>query len=264
MEAQADKRTQGRSPMTADWHQELHQGLDEMTAGRRAFIGKAFRLLPKLDDPRILDVGCGRGGPTLELARLSGGQLVGIDIDRRSLRDLLARAAEHGLSGQVQVQACSMSEMDFADASFDVVWAEASIHIMGFGNGLRTWRRFLKADGFLVIHEMAWLRPDPPAKIAARWRSIFPGIRTVAEYTAEIHRHGYRLWDDFALPPDFWWGNYYALLQQRIRILRDKYRDDDAVLDALDMQQQDVDLYKQHCAWFGSVYLLLQRQSGAG
>ena len=32
------------------------------------FTAKAFQMLPKLDRPRILDVGCGSGVPTLKLA----------------------------------------------------------------------------------------------------------------------------------------------------------------------------------------------------
>jgi len=35
------------------------------------YTRKAFHILPKLDKPRILDIGCGSGVPTMELARLS-------------------------------------------------------------------------------------------------------------------------------------------------------------------------------------------------
>ena len=38
---------------------------------------KAFALLPAIDRPRILDIGCGRGLQTMELARLSGGDFFG-------------------------------------------------------------------------------------------------------------------------------------------------------------------------------------------
>jgi ubiquinone/menaquinone biosynthesis C-methylase UbiE len=45
-------------------------------------------MLPVLDSPRILDVGCGPGGPTLELARLSHGQVVGLDVHQPYLDEL--------------------------------------------------------------------------------------------------------------------------------------------------------------------------------
>lgn len=46
------------------------------------YTREAFKLLPRLDKSRILDVGCGSGIPTIELAKLSKGNLVGIDIDQ--------------------------------------------------------------------------------------------------------------------------------------------------------------------------------------
>ena len=55
------------------------------------YTRKAFRMLPQLDKPRILDMGCGSGVPTLELARLSKGEITGIDIDQRSLYRLTRR-----------------------------------------------------------------------------------------------------------------------------------------------------------------------------
>ena len=42
---------------------------------------QAYRLLPPLEQPRILDIGCGQGQQTMELARLGGGEVIGIDID---------------------------------------------------------------------------------------------------------------------------------------------------------------------------------------
>ena len=42
------------------------------------YTKKAFHLLPELDKPRILDIGCGSGVPTMELARLSNGEIIGL------------------------------------------------------------------------------------------------------------------------------------------------------------------------------------------
>jgi len=46
---------------------------------------KAFNQLPPINHPKILDIGCGTGLPTLELVRMSRGEIVGIDIDQNSL-----------------------------------------------------------------------------------------------------------------------------------------------------------------------------------
>ena len=40
---------------------------------------KALRMIPVINKPRILDIGCGSGVSTLELARLTDGEIIGLD-----------------------------------------------------------------------------------------------------------------------------------------------------------------------------------------
>ena len=117
------------------------------------YTRKAFRMLPKLDKPRILDVGCGSGAPTIEMARLSNGQIIGLDVNQPSLDRLTRRIEKAGLSDRVKVMKCSMVDMDFPDESFDIIWAEGSIHVVGFKRGLKEWRQFLKPKGFMAVHD---------------------------------------------------------------------------------------------------------------
>ena len=49
--------------MTDDIFFEIHQGLPREGPGRNEYTKKAFEMLPRLDNPRILDIGCGTGGP---------------------------------------------------------------------------------------------------------------------------------------------------------------------------------------------------------
>jgi SAM-dependent methyltransferase len=243
----------------AQVHSEIYEALVRASSARLAFTRRAFRLLPQLDHPRILDVGCGRGGPTLELARLSNGEVIGLDIDRTALDELSAAIEEHKLSDRVRAVRRSMSDMGFEPAGFDVVWAEASIHVLGLEEGLDVCRPLLKRGGFLVIHEMAWLRPHPPRELADYWRRFFSGIGTVDRYAAEAARHGYEVLDSFALPEDFWWEDYFLPLERKLRELRDKYRGDEETLAVLEREQGQVDMVKRHRGWFGSVFLVLRR-----
>jgi len=117
------------------------------------YTRKAFRTLPPLVKPSILDIGCGSGIPTVELAGLTDGVITGIDIDTAML-DLLRRKIEKaGLSQRVKAVKCSIPDMVFPDESFDLIWAEGSIYEIGFERGLREWKRFLKPGGYLAIHD---------------------------------------------------------------------------------------------------------------
>lgn len=250
--------------METDIRHEIYAGLGEAGSAGLDFTRKAFRMLPEMDRPRILDVGCGQGRATLELARLSGGQVTGLDIDEAALDVLSRRIEEQGLTGRVQVVHGSMFDMDFPDESFDVVWAEGSVNAIGFEKGLRAWRRLIKPEGFLVIHEGAWLQPDPPRAIVERWRPVFADINTVPGYVKQLPGYGYRLIGHFSLPEDFWWVNFYGLVEERIRALRDKYEGQPAAEAILEAEQAEVDLYREHARWYGSAFLVMQRSCGQG
>jgi len=191
---------------------------------------------------------------------MTGGQVIGMDIDQSALGEITRRIEQKGLSARVRVLHQSVLEADFPDETFDVIWAEASIHIIGFEKGLEDWRRFLKCDGFLVVHEMAWLRPDPPVEILGHWRGFYPGIRTISEYVGEIPRHGYALRNHFALPDDFWWQDYYSPLERRISELREKHGEDQEIMGQLAHEQEQVDLYKKYSRWFGSAFFIMQKR----
>ncbi len=240
---------------------EIHQGLEAARSAGLHYTQRAFQMLPELHNPRILDVGCGPGAVTLELARLSGGQVFGLDIDRTALQLLFGGIEAEGLADQVQVVCGSMFEIGFRDGSFDVVWAEGSLHFMGLEKALGAWRRLIKPGGSLVVHEMAWLRPDPPQAIVDRWQPMFAGISTVAGYAKRLPACGYRLTGHFSLPEDFWWVNYYAPLQERIRALRDRAAGDRAIQRILEKEQREVDLFQAHARWYGSAFLVMQRSS---
>jgi SAM-dependent methyltransferase len=250
-----------RGTMAPDIQRELHRELSRGSPARLGFSRRAFQMLPPLDSPRILDIGCGQGGPTLELARVSGGHVTGLDTDLAALHELARRADEEGLSDQIQVVHGSMFDMNFADGNFDVIWAEGSLHILGFERALREWRWFIRPHGFLVVHEMAWLRPDPPSEIAGCWQMAYPGIRTVSEYVEQVPDHGYELVGHFALPDDFWLLDYFNPMVARIRVLRRKYVEDQGAQRTLDREQQAADLYKKYSKWYGSVFLVM-RTSG--
>lgn len=72
-------------------------------------------------------VSCGSGVPTMELARLSNGEIIGLDINQ-TLLDVLTRKIEKaGLSDRFKAVKCSIFDMEFPDESFDIIWAEGSL-----------------------------------------------------------------------------------------------------------------------------------------
>lgn len=223
--------------MTIDILNELNK--DVFRERLTKYTRKAFRMLPNMDEPRILDIGCGTGVPTIELARLSNGQVIGLDIDQPSLDKLNKKIKGAGLSGQVKTVKCSMFEMDFPDESFDIIWAEGAIARIGFERGLIEWRRFLKANRFLVVHDE---------------------INSIKRKLEQIPECGYNLLGHFTIPDNAWWNEYYGPLERRINELRLKYRDDANVLVLLNEEQKEIDRFKKNPELYRSAFFLMQKK----
>src|SRR4030065_309490 len=127
--------------------EEFETGKDLVRARLCKYTKKAFKLLPKLDSPSILDIGGGSGVSTIELAKLCDGRIVALDIDEHALNRLDAKIKKAGLSHRMKTLKRSMVDMDFPAGSFDIIWSEGSIYVVGFEKGLRDWARFLKPNG---------------------------------------------------------------------------------------------------------------------
>jgi ubiquinone/menaquinone biosynthesis C-methylase UbiE len=217
----------------------LQLAKDLLREGLSKYTRKAFHMLPGLDKPCILDVGCGSGVPTLELARLSQGEIIGIDIHQPSLDRLTRKIKEAGLSDRVKVIKGSMVNMDFPDESFDIIWSEGSIFVIGFERGLKEWQRFLKPDGFLVVHDE---------------------IGDITEKLAQISSCGYDLLEYFTLNEDTWWTEYYAPLEKRINEMRTEHADDPGTLAELDSDQREIDLFKKNPGRYCSVFFIMKER----
>jgi SAM-dependent methyltransferase len=175
-------------------------GAEELRAGFLRYTRQAYALLPYLVRPRILDIGCGSGLPTIELARLSGGDVVGIDTDERSLQRLRQRAEESGVGDRVRAVNASLLDADFVEESFDVLWEEGVLHLLDPATSVPACHRLLKPGGSLVMHEtVAW----------------FEGIRE------RLPAFGFGVTGQLLLPGRCWWTDYYAPLESRIRALRE-------------------------------------------
>ena len=114
---------------------------------------RAFHLLPKMDKPRILDIGCGAGTPTIELSRLSNGEIVGIDIDQEALDKFNQKIEKEGLSDRIKAMNQSIYNTSFPDESFDVLWDEGAVHIVNPKKSFKECNRILKLNGYFVLGE---------------------------------------------------------------------------------------------------------------
>lgn len=117
-------------------------------------------------DELVLDVGCGRGLVLVEAARrLPAGHVTGIDLWRGkdqsgnnpAVTEVNAKIA--GVADRVQVRTGDMTDLPFADASFDLVTASLAIHNIPLAEdratAVREVTRVLRPGGRVVIVDIA-------------------------------------------------------------------------------------------------------------
>lgn len=202
------------------------------------YTRRAFQALPKLEKPFILDIGCGSGVPTIELARLSNGEIIGIDVNRELLEKLSRKIEKKGFSDRVKAVRCSLFEISFANESFDVIWAEGSISVIGFERGLKEWRRLLGHRGFLVVHTET---------------------KNMSTKLGKIPNWGYKLLYWFPLPEDAHWLEYYEPLEVRIEELQSKYENNPEALHVLRKKQNEVEMVKRDPKQYSSAFYIIQK-----
>lgn len=204
------------------------------------YARQAFEMLPPMDKPRILDIGCGSGVPAIELAESCNGDITCLDIDQNLLDVLAGKIEKAGLTDRVRVVNCSIFDMAFPDESFDVIWAEGSIYVIGFEKGLKEWKRLIKPNGFMVIHDEA---------------------SNIAEKLGQISNSGYGLLGYFALSEKVWHDEYIAPLEKLVQEIQTENAGRNSDVTAmLEAEKRDIEMFKQNPARQRSVYFVLKNR----
>lgn len=238
---------------------EIHKDLPREGPGSNESTRKAYSLIQQyLIEPAILDIGCGPGMQTLELASLADGSIIATDINEGFLKVLEEKAEQAGFANKIKVQQANMKELPFSEGQFDLIWSEGAIFIMGFENGLKEWKKFVKPGGFVAVTELSWIKEDPPQQAAKFWNEAYPGAGTVEENTQKAEQLGFEVLDSFVLPESAWWEHYYTPLEQRLAEFTVKYQHDEEALKILQGFQQEIDLYRKHHEYYGYVFYVLK------
>ena len=122
--------------------------------------GNVAKLLDGIDaqGKRILDIGCGIGGPVFEMAKTHGAEVVGIDLELPLVDRAKRDAKKHGLEHQCTFQNTEVGPLPFDDQSFDVVISSGAFtQIVDKSGILGESLRVLRPGGHLRCYD--WLKP---------------------------------------------------------------------------------------------------------
>ena len=195
----------------------------------RTAENSAGYLLPRLRDAdRVLDVGCGPGTITVDLAcRVPRGDVIGLDAAGDVLEAARQEAGRQGRPN-VRFEAGDVYHLAFADATFDVVHAHQVLqHLADPVAALAEMRRVCRPGGLVAARDsdyggMLWFPYDPEL---SEWRALYEDVGravggepdagrrmlswALAAGFADVEPSG-SAWC-YAAPADrTWWGSLWA------------------------------------------------------
>ncbi|MFW9951752.1 MAG: class I SAM-dependent methyltransferase, partial [Candidatus Thorarchaeota archaeon] len=153
-----------------------------------------------MDKPKILDPGCGTGIPTIELANLSNGDIVAIDIDQKLIDTLDEKIKELNLKTRITTMKMSLLKNEFLDNCFDLIWEEGVLQVIGFRKSCKECYRILKVGGFLVLGQ---------------------SVSNLRKNQGLFTNCGFKLVNKLSLPEACWWTEYYEPLERKVKEIRE-------------------------------------------
>ena len=240
---------------------DLHRPGNRQGPGGETETERAISLsgLSRHSNLKIADIGCGTGASTITLARSLEADITAVDFLPEFLEELARRAETAGVSRKITTLAASMDHLSFEPASLDAIWSEGAIYNIGFENGVRTWRRFLRPGGILAVSELTWLSRERPAELTEHWSREYAEVATASEKIAQLEANGYMPLGYFVLPEHCWLDNYYRPMQQRFEAFLEKHNHSETARSLVEADRQEIALYEKYSAFVSYGYYIARK-----
>lgn len=218
---------------------------------------KALGFIDNLNDTScIADIGCGTGGQTMVLAQHAPGKIRGVDIFPTFIDLFNANAGKLNLQDRVKGMVGSMDNLPFQHEEIDLMWSEGAIYNIGFEQGLKEWRKFIKTGGYIAVSEVSWFTDERPAEITDFWMDAYPEIDTVPNKVKQVQKAGYIPVASFILPENCWTEHFYAPQIKAQEAFLKKYAGNKTAEDFIANQRLEEQLYNKYKAFYGYVFYI--------
>lgn len=204
---------------------------DNCRKGLLQYLSKALTILPILKEPKILDVGCGTGVPSLLLAEKFNGHITATDTDTKLLNRLKEKIEKLNHTDRFTLNNCSLFDID--ESQFDLIIAEGLLNVVGFQKGFLKILKLLNRNRFLIIHD-EFKKQNKKIKF--------------------IERNNCKIIDSFILDEQIWWHDYYKCLEKEIFSNSNK-----PLLKLFKNDIQEIESYRKDPSQFKSVYFVIEK-----
>jgi SAM-dependent methyltransferase len=226
---------------------EVFESLPRQGPGSREWTARALDMCEDLPaEPHIVDLGCGSGAQTLDLAELTGGSVVAVDSHAPFLDLLAERAATRGLSHRIQPLLADMAQTGLPAGCADLVWSEGALYSIGLEPALAVCHRLLRPGGWLAFTDAVWRRSDVPSSVREVFAAEYPSMGSASDVLALLADHSFEAVGHFTLPDAAWWDDFYTPMRSRVAELRAEHSLDAGALAVLDSCDAEIDMFSRH------------------
>jgi ubiquinone/menaquinone biosynthesis C-methylase UbiE len=197
------------------------------------YLTKAISIIPIMENPKILDVGCGTGVPTLMIAEKFNGKITAVDTDTKSIVVFREKIKELNLANRITLSNSSLFDIKVKNNQYDLILAEGLLNVVGFRKGFLKLTKLLKRKGFIIIHDE------------------FQNKNDKIEF---IKNNDYKILDSFVLDKQIWWNDYFKCLEKEISSNSNK-----ELLKLFKSDLQEIKLFKLNPSQYMSVYYIIEK-----
>lgn len=237
---------------------DVHSDLPREGPGDEASLRRALGFVGDLPpQPRVLDIACGPGGQTLDLAQaLPNAEITAFDLHAPFVARLKTRAQDLGLERRIHAHVADMTAIPMEFGTFDLIWCEGAAYNMGVPEALKAWHGLLNPGGKIAFSEAVWLRNDAPPELQKFWKDEYPAMQTVDGCRQWVVDAGYTVLGEFVLPDAAWWTHYYTPMEKRVGMLLETYKDDPVGLSVVRECADEIEFHRTYGSYYGYTFIV--------
>lgn len=206
---------------------------DTCRKGLLKYLSEACSNISMVENPAILDIGCGTGVPTLWLAGSFKGSILAIDTNVDALESLNRKMKGRKLKSSIRVMPVSFFDLKPEPGTFDLILAEGFLNVVGFEKGFPEVIRLLKKNGYFIIHDE---------------------YRDHDKKCEFIRLNKCNLEGTIYLDEKIWWDCYYACLKAEIDELKP-----DIPRELFKSDLDEINYYRKDPSQFRSIYYIVHK-----
>jgi len=215
-----------------------------------------------LDEKRrlkVADIGCGSGAQTISLAQNLHAEITAVDLFPEFLDKLNINAKNLGLQDKIITLEKSMDDLPFDNDEFDLIWSEGAIYIIGFEDGIKKWKDYLKIGGYIALSEITWTTHSRPAEIEDHWKKEYPQVDTASNKMKVLEENGFSPVGYFYLSESSWINNYYQPMEDRFDQFLTKHKNTELAQGIVDAEKHEIIKYRTYKDYFSYGFYIARK-----